>query len=83
MHRLDQGAHMLGRRELADAMTEVEDVGRAGGVGVGVGISHSNKTSKSKTEHGSIGVGVGVGQIPFVCIDGAKSGQKLVVGKDP
>ena len=39
MNRLHQGADMLGRRELADAVTEVENVGRAGGVGVRVGLA--------------------------------------------
>ena len=39
MNRLHQGAHMLGRRELADAVTEVEDVGWASGAGVRMGLA--------------------------------------------
>jgi hypothetical protein len=45
MHRLHQDAHALWWRELADAMAEVENMRRAGGVGVCVGRPKTVKYS--------------------------------------
>ena len=62
VHRLDQHAHAFWRGELADAVTEVEDLGRAGGGGVGVwlakGVQHATCFGGDGIRWGKQGVGV-------------------------
>ena len=41
VNRIDQGADMFRWRELADAVTQVENVGRAAGRGVGMGFAEA------------------------------------------